>query len=347
MKFSALTVLISFALAVVASAAPLLETANANVNVFSNSIAKRNCAECTQSDVTALDLILKASADHYADIARIHLDGLMQDINSAKVTSGEQDLPKEKALLSAAVQAKIDAAKKACSSEELLPAIKVSVNADTNLNIPWSNKDQVDKKLADLDVKITKILLDRIQTNINAEILSKDCTEKMTNTVITPAPAGPTTVDNEPSSQGPESSNATPVSEEAPSVASPPETPTPTESTPQPVPENSDNNSKDINNSSNNNNETIQAGIHVAAPSVDPKYVCKSGCQNSKEAKLVLNLRVTLENELTPRLETFYNKEVPTACTDKRVTLLDRVLSLLANVSETSAIQANVEVDKN
>ncbi|KAG0008245.1 hypothetical protein BGZ82_004790, partial [Podila clonocystis] len=76
-------------------------------------------------------------------------------------------------------------------------------------------------------------------------------------------------------------------------------------------------------------NHGPQAGIDVAS-NVDPKFVCKSGCKDSNDAMLVLNLRVTLEKELSPRLEHFYAEEVPTACTEKRASLLGGLLNLLS-----------------
>ncbi|KAG0009231.1 hypothetical protein BGZ82_004151, partial [Podila clonocystis] len=189
MKFSASILLISAALAIT-SAAPLLSQ-NINANAATNGVTKRSCADCTYKDGAALDIIIKASADHYADIAHARLDGLMDEINSAKVTSGTQELPKEKVLLTVTIQNKIDEAKKACTSQELEPVIKESVAADDSFNIPWSNKEEVEKKMAELDLKITKLVLDRIQANINAEVLSKECTEKMTNTEIALAPPAP------------------------------------------------------------------------------------------------------------------------------------------------------------
>ncbi|KAF9304196.1 hypothetical protein BGZ74_002138, partial [Mortierella antarctica] len=190
MKFFASILLISAALAVT-SAAPLLRQNNINANVATNGLAKRSCVDCTHKDGAALDIIIKASANHYADIAHARLDDLMAEINTAKVTSGTQELPKEKAVLTVTIQGKIDEVKRACTSQELEPLIKASITADTNFDIPWSNKKEVEKKMAELDLKITKLVLDRIQANINAEMLSKECAEKMTNTEIAPAPPVP------------------------------------------------------------------------------------------------------------------------------------------------------------
>jgi hypothetical protein len=154
-----------------------------------------------------------------------------------------------------------------------------------------------------LEIKITQLAVDRIQANIDAELLSKDCTEKMTNTEIVPAPETPGPV---------------------------PETPAPAPEIPTPVPENTNNN--DVN--------ELKVGIDVAA-NLDPKFVCKSGCNNSQDAKSVLNLRVNLENELKPCLDHFYADEVPTACEEKSASLLDGVLSLL------SGLQVIVRADAN
>lgn len=318
MKFTAATLLISAALATVASAAPLVNnsplTNNADVLqgavTASHTIVKR-CGDCTHNDGLALDIIVKASADHYSTIAHARLDNLMAEIQTAKVTSGAQDLPQEKAALSVAVQTKIDDAKKACSPEVLAPAIKASVAGDANLDVAWSKKEEIEKKMAELDAKITQLMLERIQTSINAELLSKDCTEKMTNTEIVPAPA--------------EAPAPAPAPVEAPAPApAPAEVPAPAPApaeAPAPVP-------------------AAQAGIDVAA-SADSKFVCKTGCKDSNDAKNVLTLRVNLESELSPRLDHFYQQEVPTACTENRGTLLDGVLSLIANLNVNA--QADVK----
>lgn len=345
MKFSASILLISAALAVT-SAAPFLSQKDINANVAinakvaTNELTKRSCADCTHADGAALNVIIKASADHYADIAHARLDGLMAEINTAKVTSGTQELPKEKALLTVTIQSKIDEAKKACSSQELEPVIKASVAADANLDIPWSKKEEVEKKMAELDLKITKLVLDRIQANINAELLSKECTEKMTNTEIAPAPA-PVTL----APPAPAPAAAAPVPETPASVQQAPtpvaETPAPEAPAPAPVEGSApfaDESAPQLTNE-NSNNGGLRVGIDVAAD-VDPKFVCKSGCSDSNDAKTILNLRVALEKELTPRLEHFYVEEVPTACTEKRASLLGGLLQLLSNTK--LSVQANV-----
>ncbi|KAF9141230.1 hypothetical protein BGX30_005240 [Mortierella sp. GBA39] len=285
MKFTSSILLISAAIASVAIAAPLTGQAsvtvnapnnfhgNADANLSRTSLTKRACGDCTHKDGAALDVIIKASADHYADIAHVRLDNLMREIATAKVTSGAEELPKEKALLTITVQSKIDDAKKACTSEELVPAIKAA-----------------------------------------------DCTEKMTNTEIAPAP--------ETSAPAPETPAPTPdASAPVPETSAPiPETPAPVPETPAPIPENTDNG--------------LKVGIDVAA-NVDPKFVCKSGCNDAQDAKNVLSLRVNLENQFKPRLDHFYAEEVPTACEEKRTTLVDGVLNLL------SGLRINVKADVN
>ncbi|KAF9546303.1 hypothetical protein EC957_009917 [Mortierella hygrophila] len=308
MKFTAATLLISAALAAVASAAPLANSVDIlqGTATATHTIVKR-CGDCTHNDGLALDIIVKASADHYSTIAHTRLDNLMAEIQTAKVTSGAQDLPQEKAALNVAVQLKIDEAKKACSPEVLAPAIMATVSSDANLDVAWSKKEEIEKKMAELDVKITQLVLERIQANINAELLSKDCTEKMTNTEIAPAPA--------PAPAPAEVPAPAPAPAEVPAPA-----PAPAEA-PSPAP------------------AGAQAGIDVAA-SVDSKFVCKTGCRDSNDAKNVLSLRVNLESELTPRLDHFYQQEVPTACTENRETLLGGVLNLIANFN----VNAQAEV---
>ncbi|KAG9072695.1 hypothetical protein KI688_000469 [Linnemannia hyalina] len=347
MKFTSSILLISAAIASVASAIPITGQATGNVGApntvqvtananFARTPLTKLCGDCTEKDGAALEVIIKASADHYADIAHARLDNLMNEIATAKVTSGAEELPKEKALLTITVQSNIDNAKKACTSEELVPAIKSAVEADANLDVAWSKQEdqELKKKMAELEVKITQLVLDRIQANINAELLSKDCTEKMTNTEIALAPETPAPT---PETPAPVPETPAPVPEtpaptpEAPitvpeTPAPAPETPAPVPETPAPVPENTD--------------SGLKVGIDVAA-NVDPKFVCKSGCNDSQDAKNVLSLRVNLENELKPRLDYFYAEEVPTACEEKSNTLLDGVLNLL------SGLRVNVKADVN
>ncbi|KAH7059671.1 hypothetical protein BKA57DRAFT_445425 [Linnemannia elongata] len=354
MKFTSSILLISAAIASVATAAPLTGQATGTINVPNNvhgnanayfsrtPLTKRACGDCTRKDGAALDVIIKASADHYADIAHARLDNLMREIATAKVTSGTEELPKEKALLTFTVQSKIDDAKKACTSKELVPAIKAAVAADANLDIAWSKQEdkELEKKMAELDVKVTKLVLDRIQAKVNAELLSKDCAEKMTNTEIAPAPEtsapAPETSATVPEASAPVPETPAPAPQApapvpeapapAPEAPAPvPETSAPAPETPAPVPENTDNG--------------LKVGIDVAA-NVDPKFVCKSGCNDAEDAKNVLSLRVNLENELKPRLDHFYAEEVPTACEEKRTTLMDGVLNLL------SGLRVNVKANK-
>ncbi|KAF9122770.1 hypothetical protein BGW39_009497, partial [Mortierella sp. 14UC] len=75
-----LHLLISVAIASVASAIPLNAQGSGNVNVPNTAQANANtyfdrlplhkrCGDCTHKDTAALNVIIKASADHYADIA--------------------------------------------------------------------------------------------------------------------------------------------------------------------------------------------------------------------------------------------------------------------------------------
>ncbi|KAF9154540.1 hypothetical protein BG015_000684 [Linnemannia schmuckeri] len=373
MKFTSSILLISTAIASVVTAAPLTGHATGSVNFPNNVHGNANayfartpiikrCGDCTYKDDAALDAIIKASADHYADIAHARLDNLMREIATAKVTSGTEELPEQKALLTSTVQSKIDDAKKACTSEELVPAIKDAVTADANLDVAWSKQENKDleKIMAELDAMIMKMVLDRIQENVNAELLSKDCAEKMTNTEIvlapeTPAPAPELLSDDcteemtntgiapapgtpapaleslatAPETLAPASEAPTPVPETpapAPEALAPvpetparaPETPAPAPETPAPVPENTDNNG-------------LKDGIDVAA-NVGPKFVCKSGCRDAQDAKNVLSLLENLENELKPLLDHFYAEEVPTACEERRPSLVGGVLNLLSGL---------------
>ncbi|KAF9435338.1 hypothetical protein BGZ76_006489 [Entomortierella beljakovae] len=302
MKFSTSALLISAALATIASAAPL--TADAQVNVKTGPVLSKRCMDCTHTDGIALDIIVKASADHYSTIAQAHLNNLMTDMEAAKVTSGAENLPEEKALLNVAVQAKIDQAKEACTPEALAPIIKATVSSDANLDVAWSKEEEIKNKMAELDLMITKLMLERIQVNIDAELLSKDCTEKMTNTEIAPAPAAPPAPEPAPVEAIPEPAPVEAIPEPAP-VEAPAPVPAPA-SGPQP-------------------------GIDVAA-SVDSKYVCRSGCRDSADANSVLSLRVNLENEFKPRLNQFYVQEVPKECEEKRESLLGGVLKLVAEL---------------
>ncbi|KAF9335033.1 hypothetical protein BG006_001022 [Podila minutissima] len=323
MKFISSILMISAALAL-ASAAPLAHIADPIGQVLT-----KRCADCTNKDAVALEIIVQASADHYSNIAHVRLDNLMNEIQTAKVTSGSQDLPQEKAALTVTVQTKIEEAKKACTPEALASAIKATVAANANMDVPWSKKEEIEKKMVELDIMITKLMLDRIQANIDAERLSKDCTEQMTNTQIAPAPAPEAAPAPAPATEAapvsaPEVAAPAPAPEvaapaPAPEVAAP--APAPEVAAPAPAPAACTETSCG----------SKQAGIDVAAD-VDAKYVCKSGCKDTQDAKNVLSLRVTLENEFEPRLDHFYNQEVPTDCTKQRNSLLDGVLELVAKI---------------
>lgn len=335
MKFLTSALLISAALATLVSAAPFIPDDDITIlktDALDNiHILNKRCADCTHTDGQALDLIVQASADHYSTIAHKHLDNLMIEIETAKVTSGNQELPQEKAALNVAVQIKIDEAKKACAPEALAPAIKATVIANSNMDVPWSKKEEIEKKMAELDILITNLVLDRIQAQVNAEDLSKDCTEKMTNTDLVPAPATPAPAPEAAPAPAPAPAEVpapapAPASAEPAPVAPAPETPAPAPAAPAPEPAAAQPCAECTNPSG------AQAGIDVKA-SVDPKFVCKSGCKDSADAHTVLTLRVNLENEFQPRLTHFYQQEVPTACTENRSSLLGGVLSLIANLN--------------
>ncbi|KAI8595576.1 hypothetical protein EDD21DRAFT_420527 [Dissophora ornata] len=169
MKFSATALLISVALATVATAAPLIAQENPNTNAH---VFTKRCAECTHVDDAAFELFIKFSADHYSDIAHARLNNLMSEIESAKVTSGSRDMQQEKAALTVTVQTKIDEAKKACTSEALASVIKATVMSDASYDMPWSQKEEVEKKMVGLDIMITNLVTGLIQDNINAEMLT-------------------------------------------------------------------------------------------------------------------------------------------------------------------------------
>ncbi|KAF9560458.1 hypothetical protein EC968_006199 [Mortierella alpina] len=184
MKFSASILLISAALATIASAAPLIEIVDINTAPAAPSL----CSGCTSQDQSALNVIVQASADHYADIAQDRLDGLMREMETAKVTSGSAELPKEKATLTLTVQSRINDAKKACAPEALAAAIHAAIADDASLNIPWSKSEQAKRKMDDLNVVVERIILDLIQKHVSAQRLANDITQSMTKTVIEPIP---------------------------------------------------------------------------------------------------------------------------------------------------------------
>ncbi|KAG0255349.1 hypothetical protein BG011_005182 [Mortierella polycephala] len=296
MKFSSSILLLSAAIATIVSAAPLA------VNVDTAPILNRHCMECTHKDVAALRVFTKASADHYARITQVHLDNLLQGI----LTTAKAD--DRSALIAATVKINIDKAKEACTSEELMPVIEDTIAANVNFDIPWSKEEEIKKKIDKLDASFTQVVVSRIQNIVNAEILSKDCTEELTNPKIVPAPEIPSESDP---------GTLAPVLEIAASV---PETAAPMVETPK------------AEESPASDKGGLQAGIDVAT-NIDPKFVCKTGCKDANDAETVLSIRVNLENAFAPRLDHFYQQEVPTACTEERQALLDGVLNLLLNLN--------------
>ncbi|KAF9177533.1 hypothetical protein BGZ51_008504, partial [Haplosporangium sp. Z 767] len=249
------------------------------VSVDTAPILNKRCAECTHKDGVALSIIVinKASADHYAEIAYAHLDNLMHEIKTANFTSRSEELPKKKALLRVTVQANIDKAKAACASKERMAVIEATVAINANLDISWSKKEE--------------IALDRIQSNVNAEILSKDYDQRRDSaSEIVPAPEIPF-------GSAPAPENPAPVSETSEPIL---ETPAPVLETVAPIVETSK-----AEESPANNNGGLQVGIDVAA-NIDPKFVCKIGYMNASDARTVLSLQVKLQKEFAPRPAHFY-----------------------------------------
>ncbi|KAF9198670.1 hypothetical protein BGZ49_000427 [Haplosporangium sp. Z 27] len=277
MKFT--TLLISAAIAAIASAIPL----KLDVKVNGHKLTRR-CTECTKVDDTALDMIVKASASHYSIIAHDQLNSFMTEIRKTQVTYSVSNLPNKEELLNDAVQVNFDQAKQACAPDALAPIIKEAVASDDSLDVAWSKKEEVEKKIERLDVTITKLMLERIHKNINAEYLSKECTEKVTNTKIAPAPA--------------------PASVRAPTHSC-------------------------------SDCHVPKAGIDVPT-SVDHKFVCRTGCEDSRQANMVLNFRANLENQWKPRVEEFYVERVPNKCEEKRESLLETVLNLVGNLNHAN-----------
>ncbi|KAF9404679.1 hypothetical protein BGZ76_006851, partial [Entomortierella beljakovae] len=341
MKFTKSILLATAAMAAIASAAPLVNQTPNDVNtvVTTNALGKRD-------DTAAINAIVQISANHYADIAKINLDNLLNDIDAAKVTSGKDELPNEKTLLSLAVKANIEKAKQDCSAESLKPLIKATVKAETGSDSQWEDKDKATKLLVDIDVKITEILNQCLKVNINADVLSKDCTEKMTNTEIEPINAEP--INNEPEPEAaPETPEPAPeTTESKPEVVEPvtepeavepePEAEPIPEEAPAPVPEEAlapvpEETPAPVPESAPESCSAGAGGINVCVKvntNLD-SFICKSGCKDEKDAKAVLDLHINLKKELTPRLDKFYKNEVPTACEEKRESLVDSVLGLL------------------
>ncbi|KAG0004506.1 hypothetical protein BGZ79_009039 [Entomortierella chlamydospora] len=249
MKIAKSTLLISIMIATNASAVPLTP----------NLLSRRG-------DNPIVNAIVKVTAGHCFDIANPR----------------SPELPKEKALLDVAIKAKIDQAKKDCSLEALEPLIKATIEAETDSDDKWAdNEETKKKKLLDLNVKIANLILDRIQANVNAELLSKDCTE------IAPA--------EEPLSA--ESAELEPGATEEPA----PEAPTTASEETLATPE-----------SCIKGKGGINICLNVDA-NIDPKFVSKSGCKDAKDAKFVLDLRVNLEKTFEPHLDHFHKQEVPAA----------------------------------
>jgi hypothetical protein len=118
------------------------DTVQGNTNTYfaRTPLTKRAYGDCAHKGDAALDAIIKASAEHYTDIAHARLDNLMREFATAKVTSGTEDLPKEEALFTTSAQTNIDNAKTTCTSEELVPAIRSAIAADANLDVAWSKQ---------------------------------------------------------------------------------------------------------------------------------------------------------------------------------------------------------------
>ncbi|KAF9959017.1 hypothetical protein BGZ70_008995 [Mortierella alpina] len=318
MKFTTSVLLISATLATFASAAPL----GGIVDIITTPSAARLCSQCTSQDQSALNAIVRTSADHYAGIAQNRLSDLMREVGTARVTSGTTELPKGKATLIITMQSKIDDAKKACTPDALAPAILAAINDDAALSIPWSKSEQAEKKMKQLNAVIEKIILDFIQKYLSAEGLAKDITENMTNTKITPIPETAALV--------PEAPAPAPAPGSAPeAVASPPAVEPQTSLPTERLPEQADA-AVDV-------NSGTRTGVDVAA-SVGPKFVCSSGCKDAEDASTVLSLRDDLERQLGPRFKYLANKEIPSDCSAGRSSLWDNIRQVLNNVD----IEANV-----
>ncbi|KAF9115361.1 hypothetical protein BGX27_008130 [Mortierella sp. AM989] len=314
MKFIKSILLISAAITTIASAAPLARRAPVVDLVSSNIIQRRG-------DTANVNIIVKTTSTHVSNVLQNALDNLLNDMKTAKVTSRAEELSEKKALLNVAVKAKIDQAKKDCSSEALEPLVKAAIRAETGSDDPrWANKEEAKKALANVNLEVTKLVIDHLKVTVNAELLSKDCAEKMTNTEIAPAeePFSAESVGSEPeTTEEPEPEAPAPISEETA-----PETPAPVL---EAVPSGCTKDSSGINICVN-----INANIG--------KLVCKSGCKDANDAKAVLDLYVNLEKEFKPRLEHFYDKDIPTACEEERRSVVDSVLNLLNINADVNAI---------
>ncbi|KAF9347057.1 hypothetical protein BGX26_001434, partial [Mortierella sp. AD094] len=155
----------------------------------------------------------------------------------------------------------------------------------------------------------------------NAESVEPEpeATEEPASEAPAPVPEEVPVPEPEPTEPAPEAS--APIPEEAPA----PETPAPV---PEAAPKGCTKGKGGINICVN-----VDANVN--------KFTCKSGCKDAKDAKVVLDLRVNLEKEFKPRLDHFYEQEVPTAYEQKRKSLLDSVLGLL-NLNVKADVDAKV-----
>ncbi|KAG0016187.1 hypothetical protein BGZ80_009376 [Entomortierella chlamydospora] len=228
------------------------------------------------------------------------------------------------------VNAKTDQAKKDCSPEVLEPLVRATIEAETDLDDKWADNEETKRKLLDLDAKLMKLIQDRIQVNVNAGLLSKDCIEKMTNIETAPAeePLNAESVEPEAAKELiPEA--PTPVPEETPVPK--PEAIEPAPDAPPPV----------LEEAPTPETPALEPKLHLrVAPrariclnvdaNIDLKFVCKSGCKGAKDARFVLDRRVDLEKKFKSRLGKFYEQGIPTECEKKRTSLVDSVLDLLS-----------------
>ncbi|KAF9153260.1 hypothetical protein BGX21_003814 [Mortierella sp. AD011] len=309
MKLDKTIPLIPIAVATVVPADPL-EPANVGAAVVANPLSRRD-------DNPTLRAIVKLTTGHYSDIANLRLGGLLGDMKAVKVTSGSEDLPKERALLNIAVKAGI---------ERLLTAT-IEAETDSNDN---SADEKNKRKLLGLDAKLVKLIQNRIQVNNNVELLSKECIEKMTKIEIAPAEESlnAESVESEPATVA-----LAPVHEEAlvpePEVIEPAYSEVPTHVLEVPAPE-----------------------AQTLEPKVAPEGCIMgrvSGCKGAKDAKIVISLHADLEKKIKSRLGKFYEQEVLTEC-EKCTSLVGDVLDLLnlsvkADVDARTIIKADTNAD--
>ncbi|KAG0004500.1 hypothetical protein BGZ79_009032 [Entomortierella chlamydospora] len=263
------------------------------LNVGTNPFSRRDGNPTLSANV-------KLTISHYSNIANSRLEGLLGDMKVAKVTSGSEDPP------------------------------KATIEAETDLDDKWADNEETKRKLLDLDAKLMKLIQDRIQVNVNAGLLSKDCIEKMTNIETAPAeePLNAESVEPEAAKELiPEA--PTPVPEETPVPK--PEAIEPAPDAPPPV----------LEEAPTPETPALEPKLHLrVAPrariclnvdaNIDLKFVCKSGCKGAKDARFVLDRRVDLEKKFKSRLGKFYEQGIPTECEKKRTSLVDSVLDLLS-----------------